>query len=122
MVGNSEAMLEVLVNAVVSIGRRNTQLEPVLHSKQELRALARLDQQERCPGWVLAQLGQTVGSARGSTAESMHWIVLHRPVELAALIGEWPTTQHAPPLTLSAPLCYVEAFLIEERKPPVPKP
>jgi hypothetical protein len=39
-----------------------------------------------------------------------------------ALIGEWPTTPLAPPLTLSAPLCYVEAFLIEERKPPVAEP
>jgi hypothetical protein len=34
----------------------------------------------------------------------------------------WFDTPNTPPLTLSAPLCYVETFLIEERKPPVAKP
>jgi hypothetical protein len=35
---------------VVSMGRRNTQLEPTLHSKQKLKSLAGLDQPERYPG------------------------------------------------------------------------
>jgi hypothetical protein len=37
-------------DAVVSMGRRNTQLEPTWHWKQKLKALARLDQPERYPG------------------------------------------------------------------------
>jgi hypothetical protein len=32
---------QVLVDAVVSMGRRNTQLEPILYRKQKLKSLAR---------------------------------------------------------------------------------
>ena len=49
-------------------------------------------------------------------------LVLRRPLEITALIGNWPTTRHAPPLTPLRALCYFETFLIEERKPPVTKP
>jgi len=38
------------VTRVVSIGRRNTKLEPTLHRKQKLESVARLDQPERYPG------------------------------------------------------------------------
>jgi hypothetical protein len=37
----------------------------------------------------LAEYSQTDGFFRGSIAESTHWMVLHRPVELARLTGHW---------------------------------
>jgi hypothetical protein len=43
IVGNPELIAQVLINAAVSMGRRNTQLELTLHGKQKLRPLARLD-------------------------------------------------------------------------------
>jgi hypothetical protein len=47
------------VNAVISMGRRNTKLEPAcIENKSQNRSL-RLDQPERCPGWVLAKYAQT---------------------------------------------------------------
>jgi hypothetical protein len=35
----------------------------------------------------LTKYSQTDRFSRGSIVESTHWMVLHRPVELAALIG-----------------------------------
>jgi hypothetical protein len=45
------------------------------------------DQPERCPGYGLTEYSQTDGSSAGVIVESMHWMVLHRPVELARVIG-----------------------------------
>lgn len=77
-----------LIKAVVSMGRRNTQLEPTLHGKQKPKPLATLDQSEPYPGKDLTEYRQTDGFFRGSTVKSTHWMVLHRPVEPAALTGE----------------------------------
>jgi hypothetical protein len=38
-----------LMNAMVSMGVRNTQLEPTRHSEQDLKSPARLDHPEGCP-------------------------------------------------------------------------
>ena len=45
-----EPPLKSPINAVVSMGQRNTQLEPTLYWEQKLESLARLDQPERYPG------------------------------------------------------------------------
>jgi hypothetical protein len=43
--------------------------------------------------WLGFDRVQSNGSfSRGSIVESMYWMVLHRPVELAALIGTLPLT------------------------------
>jgi hypothetical protein len=50
---------------VVSMGGRNTQLEPNLHKKQRLKPLARVDQPEHCPAQVLTEYSQTEGILLG---------------------------------------------------------
>ena len=65
------------------MGRCNTQLEPARHWKQNPKSLARVR-----PGRTLLWLGfdrvhANRWARRASTSESMHWMVLQRPVELA---------------------------------------
>jgi hypothetical protein len=69
------------------MGRRNTRPEPSWHSKQKLKSVARVR-----PAGALLWLGfdrvqPNRWFPRGSIGESMHWMVLHRPVELALIIG-----------------------------------
>ncbi len=42
--------MQVLVRQVVSIGRRNTQVEPDLHLKTKVKSLTTVDQREHYPG------------------------------------------------------------------------
>jgi hypothetical protein len=47
---------------LISTGRRNSKLEPVgIENKGQNRRL-KLDQPERCSGWVLTEYSQTVSS------------------------------------------------------------
>jgi hypothetical protein len=41
----------------------------------------------------LTEYSQTDGFFRGSIAKSTHWMVLHRPVELAAQTGQVPISE-----------------------------
>jgi len=47
----------------------------------------------------LAEYSQTNGFSRGSIGESIDRVVLHRPVELARVIGDCPTTRRGEALT-----------------------
>jgi hypothetical protein len=80
---------QVLIDAAVSMGRRNTQLKTTYREKQRLKPLARLGQPERCTGKVLIERDPTDWLLRGTLLESMLWMVLHRPFEPALLIGQF---------------------------------
>src|ERR1700722_17619579 len=73
---------------VISMGRRNTKLEPTLHRKQKPKSLARA-RPTRTLLWLgLDRAQPNRWFSRGNIAESMHWMVLHRPVEPAAFTGQ----------------------------------
>ena len=59
--------------------------EPTWHRKQELKSPARVGPAGTLPwlGFGRAQPNERL--SRGSIVESMHWMVLHRPVEPARL-------------------------------------
>jgi hypothetical protein len=73
------------------MGRRNTQLGPTLHQKQKLKALARLDQPERYPGWVLVASAKQIGSPGEVLADQL---VLVQP----EMEGERSSLVSIPPL------------------------
>jgi hypothetical protein len=91
---------KVLINAVIvhvdfkfpitraaSTDRRNTKLEPSWQCKQKPKSIARVRPAGTLP-WLGSGRAQPIRwQSRGSIAESMHWIVLHRPVELARVTG-----------------------------------
>jgi hypothetical protein len=77
-----------LVNAAVSMGRRNTELEHTLYWKQKLKSLARHRPTGTLPWVGFDRVQPNRWFSRGSIAESKHWMLLHRPVELAAVTGE----------------------------------
>ena len=56
-------MGQVPINAVISMGRRNTKLELACIENKSQNSLLRLDEQERCSGWVLTEYMQTDGPA-----------------------------------------------------------
>jgi len=70
------------------MGRRNTKLEPAWHWKQKLKSLVEV----RPAGTLLwlgfGQVEPNRWFSRASIVESTHWLVLHRPVELAAVTGQ----------------------------------
>jgi len=70
---------------VVSIGRRNTKLEPTWHWKRKPKSLARVRPAGTLPWLGFDRVQPYRWLRRGSIAESMHWMVLHRRVELAAV-------------------------------------
>ena len=74
------------VRAVVSMGRRNTKLEPAWHGKQMLKSLAGVRADGMLPWLGFDSVQPNRWLSRGSSVESMRWMVLHRPVEPAALI------------------------------------
>lgn len=76
-----------LSSAVLSMNRRNTQLEPTLYRKQKLKQLARVRPAGTLPWLFLRRAQPSSWFSRGSIFESMHWMELPRPVELARLIG-----------------------------------
>jgi len=70
------------------MGRRITKLEPAWYWKQKPKSLARVR-----PAGTLLRLGSDRVQPkswffRASIVESTYWMVLHRPVELARLIGQ----------------------------------
>src|SRR5208282_5027305 len=72
--------------AVISMGRRNTKLEPSWHGKQKLNSLARVRPAGTLPWLGFHRVQPKKWFFRASNVESAHWMVLHRPVELAAFI------------------------------------
>ena len=54
--------------------------------KQKLKSLARFRPVGKLPWLAFGRVQPHTRFSRGSIAESMHWMVLHRPVELAAFI------------------------------------
>src|SRR5208282_3838000 len=76
--------------AVISMGRRNTKLEPSWHGKQKLNSLARVRPAGTLPWLGFHRVQPNRWFFRASIVESMHWMVLHRPVELARVIGQVP--------------------------------
>jgi hypothetical protein len=74
--------------AALPLGRCNTKLEPTWHRKQKLKSFVRV----RPAGTLLWLNFGRVEPHRwfsgGSIVESMHWMVLHRPVELARVMGQ----------------------------------
>src|SRR5277367_5171573 len=71
------------------MARRNAQLKPTLHRKQKLESLAR-NKPAGTLSWLAFDHAQpNRWFSRGSIVEPMHWMVLHRPVELAAHTGDW---------------------------------
>ena len=80
--------VECLVSRVISMGRRNTKLGPGWRLKQKLKPIARVR-----PAGTLSWLGfdRVQSNTRlscASVVERMHWMVLHRPVELARVSGD----------------------------------
>jgi hypothetical protein len=69
------------------MGRRNTQIGPAFVENKGQKLLARIEQPERYPGWVLAGSVKQIASSREGLGGSTDWIALHRPVELAAVTG-----------------------------------
>jgi hypothetical protein len=68
------------------MGRRNTKREPSWHRKQKPKSLAKVRPAGTLPWLGLARVQPNRWLSRGSLAESTHWRVLHRPVELARVI------------------------------------
>jgi hypothetical protein len=79
---------QLLINVVISMGRRNTKLESRWHRKQKPKSLARVRPRGTLPYLGFVQAKPNRWSSRGSIAESAHSMVLHRPVELAVFTGE----------------------------------
>jgi|SRR5271163_2818565 len=71
------------------MGRRNTKLELTSHSKQKLESLARDRPAGRLPGLSFDRVQPNGRFSRGGIVELTQWMVLHRPVELGALIRSW---------------------------------
>src|SRR5208282_3074615 len=89
---------QVPICRVISMGRRNTKLEPAWHGKQKLNSLARVR-----PAGTLLWLGfhrvqPNRWFFRASNVESAHWMVLHRPVELAPVTVHMDTMSPLPGL------------------------
>jgi hypothetical protein len=55
--------------------------------KTKAKSLARVRSAGTLPWLGFDRDSQTDHFSRGSIVESTHWVVLHRPVELAALTG-----------------------------------
>jgi len=92
---------------VVSMGRRNTKLEPAWHGKQMLKSLAGVRADGMLPWLGFDSVQPNRWLSRGSSVESMRWMVLHRPVEPASVTGHLKSdficpvtrlTKHSPPL------------------------
>ncbi len=77
-----------LINAVVSMGRRNTRLEHRWHGRQKPKPLTRVRPAGTLPWLSFVQAKPNRWFSRASFVESTCWMVLRRPSELAALTGE----------------------------------
>src|SRR5271167_3696140 len=93
---------QCLVNAVVSMGRRNTKLEPAWHGKQMLKSLAGVRADGMLPWLGFDSVQPNRWLSRGSSVESMRWMVLHRPVEPASVTGHLKSDFICPVTRLTA--------------------
>ena len=66
------------------MGRRSTELEPAWHCKQKLKSLARVRPAGTLPWLGFDRMLENGSFSRGSIVESTRWMLLYRPVELAA--------------------------------------
>ena len=94
---------------VVSIGRRNTQVERNLPRKQRLKSLPGVRSPGTLPWMGLTDCSQSECFPWGSTDESPNWMVLHRPVEPAAQTGQVGLSTNLP----DYPTQYQRAPLVE---------
>ena len=93
------------------MGRRTTQVAPDFALKTKAKSLSGLDQPEHHPGYGLREGSQTDHSRPENAVESMQWMVLHRPVELARLTGSHRLAQKKRKLTLHRrPFCLPVTF------------
>jgi|HubBroStandDraft_6_1064221.scaffolds.fasta_scaffold41180_2 hypothetical protein len=70
---------QVPMNAVNPMGRRNTKLETACTENKSQNCSLRLDQPERCSGWVLTEYSQTDASpAQAMSNQRTGWCSIDR--------------------------------------------